>query len=233
MYKTKLCILGLLAGMFGFQSCLDNDNDEPTGYPNAVVTVRTTQTGETYLQLDDETSLFPENVTGKLFKGKQVRALVNYTVLDKATPGFTKTVRLNYIDSIRSKEMAMVSADRPLSSYADDPIDIVNDWTTVLEDGYLTLRVRAPWSIATHPHGLYLVGGTNADNPYEVVLRHDANGDTYGAPADALIAFDLAAYVPRTPEPGTMLTVKWKSPMGMKEAKFEMGWKNLPHPWEE
>ena len=233
MNKTKICILGLIATAFGFQSCLDTDTNGPEGVYDALVSVRVAQTGETYLRLDDETTLFPENVTKPLFNGKHMRALVKYTELDKTTPGYTKTVRLDRIDTIRTKQMEVVTADKPLEAYGNDPIEIVNDWTTVLEDGFLTLRVRAPWSTATHPHRLDLVGNVNSDNPYEVVLRHDADGDLYGQTADALIAFDLAMYVPQQPEPGTMLTVKWNSPTGMKEAKFEMKWKYLRHPWVE
>ena len=87
MNKTKICILGLIASVFGFQSCLDSDSDGPQGLPDALVSVRVAQTGETYLQLDDETTLFPENVTKPLFNGKHLRALVKYTELEKTTPG--------------------------------------------------------------------------------------------------------------------------------------------------
>ncbi|MCM1317234.1 MAG: NigD-like protein [Bacteroides sp.] len=233
MNKTKICILGLLATAFGFQSCLDIDNDGPDGPYDALVSVRTTQDGLPYLVLDDETSLYPENVTKPLFNGKHMRALVKYTDVDKTTPGFTKTVQLNRIDTIRTKQMEVVTDNKPIEAYGNDPIEIINDWTTVCEDGFLTLRVRAPWSIATHPHRIDLVGNVNSENPYEVLLCHDANDDLYGDAVDALVAFDLATYMPREPEPGTMLTVKWKSPTGMKEAKFEMKWKHLRHPWVE
>ncbi len=218
MNKTKICILGLLAAVFGFQSCLDT-NDEPSDTLNALVTVKTGEDGKTFLQLDEKTTLFPENVTGKLFDGKEVRALTNYVELDKETPGFSKTVKVNFIDSIRTKDMDVVTPDKPLDSYGNDPLEIMNDWVTIAEDGYLTLRIRTNWSAPTKPHYLYLVGDVDSENPFVVELRHDAKGDTYGPLADGLIAFRLS-HLPEDAPADQKLTVRWNSPSGMKKADF-------------
>ncbi len=220
MNKTKICILGLIASVFGFQSCLDSDS--PNNSAEALVTVKTADNGKSFFQVDELTTLFPDNLTKQLYEGKEVRALVNYSVLEKETAGFTKTVKVNAIDSIRTKEMAVVSSDKPLDSYGDDPVDIVNDWVTVAEDGYLTLRVRTVWSMPTNIHVLDLVGGVDSDDPYVVELRHDAKGDTNGnRVADALIAFRLS-HLPAESAADQKLTVRWKSPTGTKEVKFNL-----------
>jgi len=221
MNKTKICILGLLATAFGFQSCLDDNNDDPTIHPNALVTVKSDDNGKTFFQLDEKTTLFPENVTTKLFDGKEVRALINYAELEKETPGFSKTIKVNWIDSIRTKEMDVVTPEKPLDSYGNDPLEIMNDWVTIAEDGYLTLRIRTNWSVPTNPHYLYLVGNVDSENPFVVELRHDAKGDTYGPLADALIAFRLS-HLPEDAPADQKLTVKWNSPSGMKKADFDL-----------
>mgnify|MGYP000385156400 CR=1 FL=1 len=41
---------------------------------------------------------------------------------------------------------------------------------------YLTLRFRALWG-GQKVHYINLVTGVNPDNPYEVELRHNVNGD--------------------------------------------------------
>ena len=64
MNKTKICILGLIASVFGFQSCLESDGPDNT--TDALVTVKLTDDGKSFFQLDEQTTLFPQNVTTKL-----------------------------------------------------------------------------------------------------------------------------------------------------------------------
>ena len=74
--------------------------------------------------------------------------------------------------------------------FGNDPIEIVRDWVSVAEDGFVTLRIRTLWG-GTTKHVINLVSGVNKDNVYEFDLRHNAQGDTNGRMGDALIAFDL------------------------------------------
>ena len=72
---SKLFTAAVLActAAISMVSC-DNDNQSyylvNTGY-NALVTVKTAEGGGSYLQLDDETTLNPVNVSGTLFGGKE------------------------------------------------------------------------------------------------------------------------------------------------------------------
>ena len=237
MNKTKICILGLIASVFGFQSCLESDGPDNT--TDALVTVKLTDDGKSFFQLDEQTTLFPQNVTTKLYDGKEVRALINFEELEKQTPGFTKTVMVNAIDSIRTKEMKLGTADKPLDAYGNDPIDIVNDWVTIAEDGYLTLRLRAAWGIPAKKHVFDLVGGVDNEDPFVVELRHDATGGSstgqddntlmdsrranypQNTIADVLIAFRLS-HLPAESADDQKLTVRWKSSNGAKEVKFNL-----------
>ena len=105
-------------------------------------------------------------------------------------------------------------------AYGNDPIDIVRDWTTVVEDGFITLRIRAPWGNSSKAHYINMLRNTNGENPYEVELRHDARGDIYGPSRDAVVAFNLKD-LPDTGGKTVKLKVKWKSPAGTKTHEFD------------
>ncbi len=96
--------MGIVFAM-GFQSCLDDDNDNWYGkvIPNALVTVKTWMMVRFFLQLDDSTTLLPINVASSPFFGeKEVRALVNYDEVDEVSGRY----------SIWSSEFGYVGCDK-------------------------------------------------------------------------------------------------------------------------
>lgn len=99
-------------------------------------------------------------------------------------------------------------------------VDIVRDWVTVAEDGYLTLRFRALWG-GQKVHYINLISGVNPDNPYEVELRHNVNGDPQNYWRDALVAFNLNDAVPDTEGKTVKLTIRWRSSKGYKKVYFD------------
>jgi len=190
----------------------DDDNNYSMQYPSAIVTVKN-ETGKLVLQLDDSTKLYPSNITQPPYGDKEVRALVNYS---KINNGQANSIYVNWLDSIRTKNMAMDLGTNNDSKYGTDPLEIVNDWVTVVEDGYLTLRFRTYFGNQI-THQLNLVKGAN---PYEVVLHHNPNGDKNGILKDGLIAFKLDS-LPDTKGKTVDLTVKWNSFSGEKTAIFK------------
>lgn len=214
-FNKNLLLMAVAA--LTMHSCTDDDNQSYSVLiPNALVTVKATDDNATYFQLDENTTLYPENIKTELYDGKQVRALMNFTELDKVTPGFTKTVQVNWIDSIRTKDMVALSETVTNEWLGNDPVDIVNDWVTIAEDGYLTLRLRMPWYNRHSPHNMNLLGHVNPENPFEVELRHNAHGDTFGPLTDSMIAFRLNEIPAEIPE-GQELTVKWKTLNGIEK----------------
>ena len=153
MKKSMKCKSWMLLAMaavstLGFQSCLDDDDDHyayQVMVPNAIVTVKTTAEDDFFLQLDDTTTLLPVNITTSPFGKKEVRALTNFTPVDQPTGGYTQAVHVNWIDSILTKSMAPDLGLQNDSVYGTDPVEIVNDWVTIAEDGYLTLRFRTSY----------------------------------------------------------------------------------------
>lgn len=208
--------------LMAFSSCLNDDDSLDSQRPTALVTVCPNTDGSFVMQLDNDTQLIPTNLKASPFGTKEVRALVNYT--ESCASSRDKNIRnveINWLDSIRTKMPAQSLGDRNDEMYGDDPVEIVNDWITVAEDGYLTLRIRTLWGQTQVPHVLNIITGTNPDDPYDLELRHDANGDKYGNWGDALIAFNLNK-LPREDSDIKSVKLKWKSFTGDKSARFEI-----------
>lgn len=217
-FKTFLFWASVVVTVSLLSCSLDDDDTWANAYANALVTVKTDDSGNTYFQLDESTTLFPENITGKLYGGKEVRALMNFAN-SNSRPREELSVYVNWIDSIRTKDMIITTDGEIPEGIGDNPIEVVDDWVTVLEDGYLTLRVRAWWGLTGRVHYLNLLAGVNPDNPYEVELRHDANGDSANRLGDALIAFHLGGLDFSN---GQTLTLKWKTFDGrVRKAEFK------------
>lgn len=218
---NKLLAAVLIASPILFQSCLDDDNDYYyKTRPNALVTVKPVAGNSFFLQLDDKTTLLPVNLKSSPYGEKEVRALVNFEEVDEASGEYDKAVHINWIDSILTKPVASdLGADND-EVYGTDPVDIINDWVTIAEDGYLTLRFRTYWGDQNKAHFVNLLMSQDPANPYEVEFRHNAFGDLYGRTADALVAFNLSA-LPDTKGETVKLKLKWKSFNGDKSAEFD------------
>ena len=217
---TKLSVILLAMATTLFSSCDLDDNDNEVSFrPTALVTVKP-DTDSFFLQLDDSTRLFPVNMTKSPFGDKEVRALVNYNIEEKKSS--MQSVHINWIDSIRTKMTVPSLGDKNNTTYGNDPVEIVNDWVTVAEDGYLTLRVRTRWGYGNKVHYLNLLTGVNPENPYEVELRHDAKGDSPIQMGDALIAFNLRELLKDADKEKVKFTLRWNSFSGAKKTEFEL-----------
>ena len=199
-----------------------NNNDDPF-YANsttALVTVRPVEGGSFTMQLDHATALAPANLSQSPFGSKEVRALVNYTPVESERNNM-RMVNVNWIDSIRTKMPVRDMGAQNDRLYGNDPVEIMRDWVTVAEDGYLTLRIRTLWGDRNVKHHVNLLTGKNADDAFEVELRHNAMGDVRGHVGDALIAFNLNQ-LPRNGQDAVKLKVHWTSFSGPKSAEFDL-----------
>lgn len=203
-----------------FPSCLDDDDNDyyvtcPYTFPNALVTVKG-GTDSCFLQLDDSTTLWPVNITASPYGEKEVRALVGFS---DAGGLDIHQVYVHWMDSILTKKTVPDAALKNDSLYGKSPVDIVNDWMTVSEDGYLTLHFSAMYGNLGIVHKVNLLTGGNPENPYEVEFRHDACGDSEKTRSDGLVAFYLGA-LPDTEGRTVKLTLVWQSFQGRKTAEF-------------
>lgn len=220
--KFLTVALFALVSVFTMFSCDDDDNViwYYPSYPNALVTVKPVGDGGFFLQLDDNTTLYPANVRKSPYGSKEVRALVHYTEVEPVNDDYTKSVNINWMDSILTKNTVPYPGADADGKYGKDPIEIVKDWVNIAEDGYLTLRFRTRWGGTGTAHYVNLLTGVNPDNPYEVEFRHNAYGDLGGVWGDALVAFRLKD-LPDTEGKTVKLTLKYKSFSGEKSIQFD------------
>lgn len=220
--KSFLAFAAVGVAALSLVSC-DDDKDNMMYYHpytvNAIVTVKPIDS-DCYFQLDDETTLQPINLKGSPYGDKEVRALVNYYEMVEVVNPNSLNIYVNWMDSIRTKSTVPTLGDLNDETYGNDPIEIVNDWYTVAEDGYLTLRFRTLSDRSGRVHYVNLLTGVDENDPYTVELRHDACGDVSGIATDGLIAFNLNE-LPDTNGEVVKLTLKWKGYEADKSATFD------------
>jgi len=215
-----LSIVGVVALMM-LPSCTNDDDSPELLRPTALVTVCPNADGSFIMQLDNATQLVPTNLKTSPFGTKEVRALVNYTETNVSPQDKkVRNVEVNWLDSIRTKLPVETLGKQDEIKYGNDPVEIVQDWVTVAEDGYLTLRFSTLWGNRGIAHKVNLLTGGNPENPYEVEFRHDACGDAGSWRSDALVAFDLGK-LPDTGGRTVKLTLVWQSFRGRRTAEFD------------
>lgn len=220
---TTIMLAWLTVMTIALQSCNNDDDDYytyPYLQPTAVVTVKPDSGNTSFLlQVDDSTRVIPTNMRVSPFGNKEVRALVNFTPNASTANQRYMPVTINWIDSILTKPTVPDYGTKNDSVYGNDPVEVVNSWETVAEDGYLTLRFRTRW-LPSSVHTINLVHRPEADNPYILELYHDANSNPMqGAVADGMVAFRLDDAFNR-PDTAITITLKWYSYSGPKTHKF-------------
>lgn len=180
---------------------------------DATVTVCPTGDGF-YMQLNDTINLKAANMKTSPFGDKEVRAKISFYTTSPISA--MQEVTVYSMDSIRTKTMSPDLLEGNVAAYGNDPVEIVKDWQTSVECGYLTLRVRTKWTNG-YTHGMSLV---RTDEPYSVRLYHDNVSDPGLQVADALIAFKLTDIEePDGQEHELKLT--WDSYTGEKSTVFK------------
>lgn len=180
----------------------------------AILTVKKTPTDSVYFQLNDSTTIYASNFQNRFTRMERVICGINIT----NTP-VGRFKYKGYINWIETLDEGVVTSDCPVPG--TDGLDIIDDWMTGVEDGFLTLHYSTWWGSNTVRHDFYLVTGANAADPYEVALRHASNGDKKDEFGDSLICFDINS-LPDTGGQYKILTLKWTTSGGeASEKKFK------------
>ena len=225
MKNLKLFILAisLVICSFAAQSC---KKDEPVKLYDAIVTIKPSADNTTVaFQLDEDTVVYPVNFTGHDFSPVEQRALINYRDATAEERGKSvnqgKLIYVNWLQFILTKQMAPnLGPEDNEDEYGDDPVELVNDWVTLAEDGYLNLRFRTLWGDMGISHVVNLVYTPEEDNPYCVTFYHYSMGDDKFFENDGIVAFRLED-LPDTGGQKVDLKVKWLSFSGPKQAIFQ------------
>ena len=119
--KTKFLAMAAVLALPVFQSCLSNNDDYDYSIlsPDAIVTVKPVVNDGAdyfYLQLNDEEKLWPLDNSSLPYKEKEMRAFVNFTETDMPSDvkgeGYSKAVKINWMDSILTKKTVVFELPR-------------------------------------------------------------------------------------------------------------------------
>lgn len=169
----------------------DYSNAGPAYNDLAIGTLRSRE-GVRYVRLDASTVgmiVNPDEVK-HISDGTRVFLQYRCVVLNTTLPEFcTDAILVEWADPLNVGEIVTEPQDRP-----GDPMSVILDWMTCLEDGFVTLHYSVP-SRGNASHGFCLCPGA-AENEFRLI--HDAHGDNEGDLSDGLICFDVSSLLPDT-----------------------------------
>lgn len=170
-------------GFYGYSGPKNNDL--------GIGTIRSRE-GVRYVWLDASTVgmiVNPDEVKD-IADGTRVFIQYRCVVLPPTLPDFcTDAILVEWAAPVDVGEVSSEAQTRQ-----GDPVSVIRDWMTNLEDGFVTLHYASP-SKGIASHGFCLCPGEK-ENEYRLI--HDANGDTEGDLTDGLICFDVASLLPDT-----------------------------------
>jgi hypothetical protein len=223
-YINKLLLVPLIAAVPLFaSSCLSDDDDYDIYYDpaigpyNAIVTVKIASDGSNYFQLTDSTVVIPTNMSEEI--DEETRALCYLDYEEDFSAKDTLSASVKSFKKVLTKSAVLQDSDEGKGAITNqDPVEILSDWTTVCEDGYLTLHFAAQWGNAGSSHIMNLV--KIYDNPLTFRFCHDKNGD-YGTEwGNGIVAFSIRDLLPDDGKDGTF-TLQWLSYEGEKDVTFK------------
>lgn len=194
------------------------------GY-TAIVTVKQSENGAVYFQLNEDKRLYPQNYEYPFTGLRRIICGLQETGGDSCRVLWMEFLEQgskdHYYVPVAAPEDGPEDPfpeDGPEDSFPHDGLDILEDWMTGAEDGFLTLHYSTWWGDGSVAHRLRLVYGTHPGNPYELLLSHDRNNDAFLEKADALICFDIND-LPSTEGKYVNLRLKWTDSEGKPAAK--------------
>lgn len=214
-------------------SCKKKD---PVFAGQATVTFKPVIDGPYFLHVDDNTAfrvLNPDMQKYPFDKFEEKRAIIAYSFDSKSVaepvPGYktTQAVTIMAMDTLKIKQPVVFD---PHAEYGNDKLGLyLSDFnfpTTLIEDGYLMAVMAIPYGMGgdqAPEHIINLLANVNPGDPYEVELRHNAQGNSGPYTFTGIICFPLGDILPDTEGATKTVTLKWNSVQsGMIEsAKFD------------
>ena len=248
---TLLAVLATACDRGEFDSSLSQTAElaslqDDIRWANAIVTVSKSYSGRDYFQLDERTTLEPVGWNNPY--SEEVRALVAFSDLGPGTGFCTRSVAVERIDSIVTRDAAYIDADDGLTGGSDNPVSVVQtgfgstaemleasspldvvtgegipDWMTFSEDGYLMIHFATFWGDVTlHSVNLY----ASRKHPDHLYLVHKDNGDFQSSWKESLVAFRICQmYMSRKDEyrDPSSVVLHWMSFSGEKTLRLRYG----------
>ena len=169
-----------------------SDSDPQKGMSNdlAIGTVRS-RDGVRFIRLDEKSCsqvMNPKEIAG-IPDGTRVFLQFRYVVAENLAGFCTDAILVEWSSPLDVGEIRY-----DMQARSGDPVDILMDWITSLEDGFLTLHYSIPAS-GSVKHDFSIYPGVET-NTYRLV--HEANGDSKGSLTDGIVCFDVSGLLPDT-----------------------------------
>ena len=173
--------------------------DVENGYTNpqketsndlAIGTVRS-RDGVRFIRLDEKSCsqvMNPKEIAD-IKDGTRVFLQFRYVVAENLADFCTDAILVEWASPLDVGEIRY-----DMQARGGDPVDILMDWITSLEDGFLTLHYSIPAS-GSVKHDFSIYPGVET-NTYRLV--HEANGDSKGSLTDGIVCFDVSGVLPDT-----------------------------------
>lgn len=166
----------------------------------AIGTLRS-QDGVRYVKLDEKTcsQVMNPNSVADIPDGTRIFLGFRYVVSEKVASFCTDAILVEWATPIDTGDVSILdfeecfSPENTNSRTYTDPVDIVADWMTSLEDGFLTLHYKIPQS-GDKKHSFSVYRSMDRSTFY---LVHDADGDK-GPVSEGIVCFDLSHRLPDT-----------------------------------
>jgi len=177
-------------------------------YP-AIASAKTFPDGTRYLQVNDKLSIVDPDQSHRTWE--KDRVYCEFMLLNRPPETKFCWAEILWYEDVEPGGLSAHGdkGDSPGGPAADDGLDVIEDWMTSLEDGYLTIHYSAWWGDGRIRHSVYLT----RDSSGEFTLVHNANGDARTEKADALVYFDINTLFSDTDE-NDVITLKWKTCAG-------------------
>lgn len=194
--------------------------ENPAGQTDLAVGTLRSRDGVRFIQLDAFSAGFIVNPNEVRDLQDDTRVFVQYRyVVYPSMPDFCSDAIL--VEWATPLDVGEIRFDMQASP--GDPVSLILDWITSLEDGFLTLHydILASGKVQ-HDFSLY-----PTVSPYRFRLVHDAHGDTGGSRADGIICFPVGDLLPEDTGDGSVtlsltyldlehiqktLTIEYRSP---------------------
>ena len=150
------------------------------------------QEGVRFIQLDPASAAFVVNPSEIQGIPTGTRVFLEYRrVLSSETPAFcTEAILVEWTSPLDVGEIRY-----DMMAAQGDPVSIVPDWITCVEDGYLTVHYAFPSKgKVSHDFSLY-PETTTGKNKCGFRLVHEAHGDTEGEVTDGIICFPIESHL--------------------------------------
>ena len=197
------CTAEYMDDIFGVDPYRNDPGKSLSGDEDLAIGTLRSKDGVRYVKMSETTCsqvMNPETVSD-IKDGTRIFLDFRYVVSAAVASFCTDAILVEWASPIDQGGLSMLnfeeafSTDAAKSAQYSDPMDIVTDWMTSLEDGFLTVHYMIPTSgDKKHKFALY----QSMYDLNQFYLIHNADGDTKGSTSDGIVCFDVSNLLPET-----------------------------------